>query len=114
MNTLEAGVWSTTLLSFDRTSRVYSFDPAGRFKVRVLWVVTQSVSTPWSLLSNSIGPWVFVGFTELENPKVCLMSAIDSFSLGPVVIMVSSIKEGVVGVGAFRIAEGAGACFCSF
>lgn len=92
---------------------MYSLDPAGSKRVRVFWVVTQSVSIPWSLLSNSIDPWVLTGLTEPEKPKVGLMSAMVSFSLGPVVIMVSRIKEGVVGV-APRMTEGAGVCFCSF
>ena len=35
-NVREAGVWSTALLSFERTSSVYSFDPAGRARVLVL------------------------------------------------------------------------------
>jgi FAD synthetase len=93
---------------------VYSFDPAGSKRVRVFWVVTQSASIPWSLLSNSIDPWVFAGLTEPENPKVGLMSAMDSFSLGPVVITVSSVKEGEVGAETLCIVEGTGARFCSF
>src|SRR3989338_1835635 len=100
-NVLEAGVWSTTLLSFERTSSVYSFGPAGRVRVLVFWVMTQSASTPWSLLSKSIDPWVSGGFRDPENSKVTWVFAIDSFSLGPAVMAVSSVKEGGAGVGDF-------------
>lgn len=100
-NVLEAGVWSTTLLSLDRTSKVYSLGPGGTSRVLVFWVAIQSVSIPWSLLSKSIDPCVFDGLTDPENSKGIFVSATDSFSFGPVAMAVSSMKEGGAGAEGF-------------
>lgn len=112
-NVREAGVWSTVVLSFERTKNVYSFGPTGRVRVLVLGVVTHAVSMPWSLLSKSIDPPVSEGLMDPVNSKVTLVFVTSSFSLGPVVIEVSSIKEGEDGVGGFWKVEGVGACFCA-